>query len=1126
MQGRGKKFVRFSIRRLLYLQMNMTDGELLQRYVHDHSEIAFEELVARHINLVYSAALRQVNGDAHLAEDVTQSVFTDMARKAAKLVFHTSLTGWLYTGTRFIAANTRRAEQRRSVREQEAHAMNTILSFPEAQPDWSQFNPMLDEAMHKLDELEREAVLLRHFENCSFSEIGTKIGTTENAARMRVDRALEKLHGILAKQGVALTVMTLAGLLSANAVSAAPSNLVAKVVSGALAGAAAGGAISVFLSNVVAALKTKMALIGMTAALLGVLGFVYESRSNATHESNSGKSTEAVVATKDLTLGNSTNIPATNLPAITDIKPNLHDGLVLHLKIVAADSGKPIPMVPVDYRGWAGSEFKGRQILTDRFGECDVDYPTNITELELTTRKDGFADTQLLWRPPNGETIPTNYVVRVDRPVAIGGQVVDADGKPVAGAQVGWNNQDDPATVKLPQSHNFMWIETATDENGKWRINRIAGDMIPSIYGSARHSNYVGTALIFAGRDRVVENQLRDGTHVFKLGRSVTVTGIVVDGDGNPVPDAKILVGYISESDLRKNKTLYDGTFSISGCQPGKQLVTAQAGGFAATTVEVNLAENSGPLRITLNAGKTLRLRVMDMFGNPIPNAHLWYDCVNRRPLDSAIPVQVEFNPTTDSQGRAGLKNAPDIVMNLTADASGFMRVSDIKILPDGEEHIITLPNALVVHGVVYDYDTGQRIPKFRIAQGYPSWNPVEGTTNVQWSSIGRFWLDFSGGTYSHTFEEGVIGDAKNPGYVLKFIAEGYSPFVTRVIGANEGEVEMNVTLHRAMTATVTVYKPDGQPAAVADVGLAFPGARLQLTPGGFSRENVQSGGSLLRTGPNGTFVLQPDDSVTKVIAASPDGYGEATPAELMANPVIRMQPWGRLEATCFSGGKPASGREYGLEFRDISSESISFEFNSSRVTSGSEGKITVEKLPPGHLNLVRQHPIHHGWMNGEKTPFEIKPGETTTLTLGISNYTVTARLVWPAGVQRQADWQISAGMHTPMPPIPPEIMTNQIALKELMQTDDFKAARQNARTFQATVNDDDTISVEDVVSGDYELSVLVISQPADNFPVAGSRVNFKQVAHGETKLTVPADPPSGTLDAGVIEMKTAATGQ
>ncbi len=471
--------------------MNMTDGELLQRYVRDRSESAFAELARRHINLVYSAALRQVNGDAHLAEDVTQSVFADLARKAGRLISHTSLTAWLYTSTRFIAANTRRTEQRRSNREQEIHAMNAILSQPESQPDWLQLSPLLDEAMHKLDEPDREAVLLRHFENRSFAEIGGKIGLTENAARMRVERALEKLHGILAKQGVSLTALVLAGVLSANAVGAAPAQLAAKVVSGVLGGAAAGGATSLWVTHVLAALKTKVALVGMTAALLGVLGYIYASRSKENPGDIPTEPVAAMAATNTNLPENANNLPATNFPVMATTKAQARDGRVLHLKLVTADSGKPIPNVPIEYYAFLSDNLIHKFITSDRFGECDVEYPTNTVKLELTTRKDGFADTRLTWLPLNGYVIPTNYVARIDWPVPIGGKVVDLDGNPVAGAAVYWNYfMPDPATLKLPQNHNFGQIITTTDEQGKWRLNRIAAELIPLIGGGASHSNY------------------------------------------------------------------------------------------------------------------------------------------------------------------------------------------------------------------------------------------------------------------------------------------------------------------------------------------------------------------------------------------------------------------------------------------------------------------------------------------------------------------------------------------------------------------------------------------------------------------------------------------------------------
>ncbi|MGA2281739.1 MAG: sigma-70 family RNA polymerase sigma factor [Verrucomicrobiota bacterium] len=1105
--------------------MNMTDSELLRRYVRDRSETAFGELVQRHINLVYSAALRQMNGDTHLAEDVTQSVFADLARKATRLIRHTSLTGWLYTSTRFVAANIRRMEQRRSLREREAHAMNAIISSTEPEPDWALIRPLLDEAMHSLDEQDREAVLLRHFENRSYAEIGTRFDLTENAARMRVERALEKLHGTLTKHGVTSTALAIAGLLTANAVGAAPAHLAAKVVRTALAGTATAGGLSVLLAQLLAVSKIKLAAAAVVLATVAAL--VVASR-------HTGPTASGTVAAGVITRNSVADVsPATTAPtnpvAIVPAVPLLTNGSILRLEIVAADSGKPIPMVPIEYRGWVNGKFEGKWFTSDRFGICDVIYPTNITELGLTTRKDDFADTRLLWRPPNGDVIPTNYILRVERPTAIGGRVVDADGKPVAGVKVGWNHEDDPTSLKLPQNHEFSWIEVTTDKDGRWRINRIAEDMIHRIYGGARDPEHVDSDTVFAGRNKTAEKQLRDGTHVFQLGRAVTVQGLVVDAEGLPIPDAKVSVGHIGESSLRNGKTQSDGTFSIPGCPPGKHLVSAEAPGYAATTVEADLAVDAGPIRLTLRPGKTLRLQVVDKAGSPVSTAHLWLNTFERGRIDSnrPKPVQVEYNSQTDHRGRVVWTNAPDAELTFDVRASGFMRVDGVKIHPDGEEHVITLPSALVVHGVVWDAATGRRIPRFRIVQGWPGRNPVEGTTNVQWSTIGRLWLEFVNGAYTNSFEEAVWSSTEIRGCMLKFMADGYAPFISRAIGPDEGDVQLDVVLHRAAATVVTVNKPDGQPASDADVGLVSPGAHLWLTQGGFNRQNVQSGGSLLRTKADGTFELPPDDSITRVMVASPDGYAEAVPTALSANPVLQLQPWGQLQVACFSGGKPAVGREYELELGGGSPDTVSFDFGMTRVKTDERGQFSVSQLPPGKHQLVRLILVKvtgsgsQGRMQGDKTPFEIRPGETTTLNLGTSTYTVTGRLQWPPGVQRQSQWHIDVSLYTPMPAMSPEVMTNAAALAAFLQTDEFKAAQQNMHSYQATINDDDTVLADEVPAGDYMFGVAVFEVLPGNSS-GGTVSRFKNFFQSTVKLTIPANPPSGNLDAGVIELQAA----
>jgi uncharacterized protein (TIGR03435 family) len=231
----------------------MKDIELLAQYARHDSEEAFATVVERHINLVYSTALRHA-GNAHAAEEITQAVFIILARKAKSLGSKTILSGWLYQTARLTAANFLRTEMRRQKREQEAY-MQSILN--EAKPmheeAWNQIAPLLDAAISKLGEKDRNAIVLRFFENKNLRDVGAELGVNEDAAKMRVNRALEKLRRFFTKRGVSSTTAIIAGMISANSVQAAPVALAKSVTAMAIAqGAAASGST---LTTVKGALK-------------------------------------------------------------------------------------------------------------------------------------------------------------------------------------------------------------------------------------------------------------------------------------------------------------------------------------------------------------------------------------------------------------------------------------------------------------------------------------------------------------------------------------------------------------------------------------------------------------------------------------------------------------------------------------------------------------------------------------------------------------------------------------------------------------------------------------------------------------------------------------------------------
>lgn len=214
------------------------DSALLRRYAEICDEAAFAEVVRRHLDGVYSIARRRVGGDAHLAEDVTQQVFLELARNAKRLAAHPVLAGWIFTTTRNAAANVVRGERRRKAHEQEAHTMHDALAKGPAEADWNRLAPLIEQAVDRLGESDRVAVLLRFVERRTFGEIGAALRVSEDGARKRVDRALEKLRGILGRSGVNSSAAALAGALTTHAVTAAPAGLAAAVTGTAIAGAA------------------------------------------------------------------------------------------------------------------------------------------------------------------------------------------------------------------------------------------------------------------------------------------------------------------------------------------------------------------------------------------------------------------------------------------------------------------------------------------------------------------------------------------------------------------------------------------------------------------------------------------------------------------------------------------------------------------------------------------------------------------------------------------------------------------------------------------------------------------------------------------------------------------------
>jgi RNA polymerase sigma factor (sigma-70 family) len=375
--------------------MNPPDAQLLRRYAEEKSEAAFAELLRRHFDMVYSAAIRQVAGDAELARDITQTVFVDLARKAKSLTNRTSLAGWLYTSTHFAAAKVVRGEHRRRAREQEAFSMQEHTSETEA--DWERLRPTIDRAMHELDEQERDALLLRFFEQREFRALGETFGVSEEAARKRVERALEKLRAILGRHGLTSTSASLSTWLLGQAVLPAPPGLAATISGAALATTTTSGSLAALAQTIIMN-KPTIAAVSALVLVGAVTSIVLQHRTVQRLRADNVRAREELASfvaamPAERPVINQTEIDAAELERLRDEHNELLRlrGQVSRLRQQLADTGQSpansragliaqsSQEQPSPFANLSESEIPGRYRLT----EGDVERPV------LTFRPDG-----------------------------------------------------------------------------------------------------------------------------------------------------------------------------------------------------------------------------------------------------------------------------------------------------------------------------------------------------------------------------------------------------------------------------------------------------------------------------------------------------------------------------------------------------------------------------------------------------------------------------------------------------------------------------------------------------------------------------------------------------------------
>ena len=405
-------------------EANMDDAKLLQEYVECRSETAFAELVARHINLVYSTALRMVQ-DTALAKDVAQLVFIQLARKAPLIRSGQTLPGWLYRVTRCQAANAVRDDHTR--RQRETEAMNMTQTDAESSLPWESIAPHLEEAMNTLSSADQNAVVLRFFQGRSWREVGSALAVNENTAQKRVGRAMDKLRTYFIRRGVGISATIIVSVITANAVQAAPAGLASTVATASLAGA---GSFSLWSTILRTILMKKTA-----CTVLGV----------------------ALVAAVTVPI----LIARAGQPDAPVTQASLHEGLVLHLTFDKVEvAGQTTDVSGMGNHGWVtGANWtpKGKQGGAYRFASPnqfirvpnnDSLNPSNIT-LAAWIKTSHNDDT---WRRIFDKSYTNGYALSIG-----GGHTPGSVHKGRAFIELG------------PTLKTDTWSDRAVDD-GKWHL--------------------------------------------------------------------------------------------------------------------------------------------------------------------------------------------------------------------------------------------------------------------------------------------------------------------------------------------------------------------------------------------------------------------------------------------------------------------------------------------------------------------------------------------------------------------------------------------------------------------------------------------------------------------------------
>jgi protocatechuate 3,4-dioxygenase beta subunit len=734
----------------------------------------------------------------------------------------------------------------------------------------------------------------------------------------------------------------------------------------------------------------------------------------------------------------------------------------LEYRVLDARSGQPFPGVQLLIR-INSDDSTG---LTDDHGVYVIKkIPTREgNSVFVQIRHAGYAPVSTWWRNEAANSgLPRTYTLKLVPAITIGGVIHDEDGRPITGATVYVRADRNVGNSEGAPHINVFEYPARTDREGRWTCDRIPDD-VEYVATRLVHPDYVSDSTYEDTSEPPLE-ALRTRTAIMVMKRGAVISGTVRDEGAKPIAGARVKLGIDRWGRPEPPATWTDGEGRYRlPVAPGSHVVTVVAEGYAPDLRRLPAVQRSEVSDFVLGLGRVFRGRFVDTQGRPIASVHVapdtWRGC---RTLE-------DQRLNADADGRFRWASAPADEVLFDMGKAGYMWIRKRPYTASDEEITITLHPYLRVHGTVVDAETGRPIGAFQAVPGivineHPHWMYDDAVA----SRDGRYELTFD--------------DPRTP--VVRIESAGYHPAVSRTYRSDEADQVFDVRLRKATTdagkeKTVAgvVRLPDGAALAGAEVVLVTPRAAPTINNGRL----VQRGRSpIVKTGPDGRFALPVPEEDYAIVVIADQGIAERSAAQLGAEPVVRLEPWGRIAGVLRVGPRPAARQSV-----EVNAEGPSaFPGTAAEVsylyfaTTDDHGAFEFDRVRPGRyqISMTLQLPRGLFTASGQRTSIEVKAGQTVPVVVGGMGRPIIGRLEPPAGIAGRVDWTYG----------------------------DFELDGSETR-FPFNVRPDGAFRVEDVPAGKYRLSVRLAAPPSGNKPV------FKLLGQALRPFEVP-DMPRGRSD-------------